>query len=116
MLKKLKSFFSKKKNNKPEQKIYSSITLMKKEDGNTYLDVYMLDFSDKSIESCADLIATYNPVHTIEVLAVVKSQLQEYGREDIYNKILEVLAGIVSNANIEEKFEEDPCINPSDVL
>lgn len=116
MLKKLKSFFSKKKDDKAEEKIYSSITLMKKEDGNTYLDVYMLDFSDESIESCANLIATYNPVYTIEVLAVIKSQLQEHGREDIYNEILEILAGIISNADIEEEFEEDPCINPSDVL
>ena len=114
MLRKLKSFFRKKEN-------ISGIHIYNKGDGKTYVDVNMSDETDESIDSLAKILSMFNPQSFFEVSLIIKMQLEQRNKEELYTSIIEKSSGYISFTQQDideqyEEYEEDPCINPSDML
>ena len=112
MFKKLKSLLKKEK----ENDVLSGLITYIEEDGQMYVDIRMSDYSEESLESLASLISMYNPSSMLEVLSIIKLQLEKEGKLEIYNKLVEILTGVISLIESELETEEQPCINPSDVI
>lgn len=112
MFKKLKSFFSKKSS------AIAGITIYVEEDGNIYVDVRIADESEKTIESLASTLSMYTPSAFFQVTSVIKNQLESAGKQDLYLKIIEKTAGMITfdQEDIDEEYSEEPCINPSDMI
>jgi len=113
MFKKLKSLFSKKDDN-----VLCGITLYVEKDGQIYVDVRMIDESDETIESLATMLSMYTPSSFFQVSSIIKIQLESAGKEDLYIKIIEKAAGIITfdQEDIDEEYSEKPCINPTDMI
>tara|TARA_R100000027_G_C2200084_1_gene79675 strand:+ start:109 stop:450 length:342 start_codon:yes stop_codon:yes gene_type:complete len=113
MFKKIRSLFKK---NEDKDVVCGLITYIE-EDGQMYVDIRMSDYSEESLESLASLISMYNPSSMIEVLSIIKNQLEKEGKTEIYSKLLEIVTGVLSLAELSlGATEEEPCINPSDVI
>jgi hypothetical protein len=112
MFKKIKSIFTKDK----EKNVLSGLITYMEEDGQMYVDIRMSDYSEDSLESLASLISMYNPSSMLEVLSIIKLQLEKEGKIEVYNQLIEVLTGVISLVESEISTEEEPCINPSDVI
>jgi Pyruvate/2-oxoacid:ferredoxin oxidoreductase gamma subunit len=110
MFKRIRNAFKKKK----EEKVICGITIYNQEDGETYIDVRMSDHSDKSLHSSANIISMFNPSSVIQILSIIKMQLDKTDDKETYYKIVEHLSEFIVESDTE--IEEDPCINPSDVL
>ncbi len=112
MFKKIKSLFTKDE----EKNVLSGLITYMEEDGQMYVDIRMSDYSEDSLESLASLISMYNPSSMLEVLSIIKLQLGKEGKIEVYNQLIEVLTGVISLVESEISTEEEPCINPSDVI
>ncbi len=112
MFKKIKSLFTKDE----EKNVLSGLITYMEEDGQMYVDIRMSDYSQDSLESLASLISMYNPSSMLEVLSIIKLQLEKEGKIEVYNQLIEVLTGVISLVESEISTEEEPCINPSDVI
>lgn len=112
MFKKIKSIFTKDE----EKNVLSGLITYMEEDGQMYVDIRMSDYSEDSLESLASLISMYNPSSMLEVLSIIKLQLEKEGKIEVYNQLIELLTGVISLVESEISTEEEPCINPSDVI
>tara|TARA_Y100000389_G_scaffold169424_1_gene175670 strand:+ start:81 stop:419 length:339 start_codon:yes stop_codon:yes gene_type:complete len=112
MFKKIKSLFTKSE----EKNVLSGLITYMEEDGNMYVDIRMSDYSEDSLESLVSLISMYNPSSMLEILSIIKIQLEKEGKIELYNQLLELLTGVISLVESEISTEEEPCINPSDVI
>ena len=117
MFKKIINLFKKNKKESEEKDAICGLITYIEEDGQMYVYIRMSDYSDESLDSLANLISMYNPSSMIEVLSIIKNQLEKDNKMDVYNKLLEVVTGILSSAEFSlGATEEEPCINPSDVI
>jgi len=113
MFRKVKRLFKKNEDNDVTCGLITYI----EEDGQMYVDIRMSDYSEESLESLASLISMYNPSSMLEVLAIIKNQLEKDNKIEVYSKLLEIVTGILSLTELSlEETKEEPCINPSDVI
>jgi hypothetical protein len=112
MFKKLKGLFSKK------SEVKAGITVYVEEDGQVYVDVRIVDDSEETVECLASLICMYSPSAFFQVTSVIKTQLESAGKQDLYVKIIEKAAGMITfdQEDIDAQYAEEPCINPSDMI
>ena len=112
MFKKLKGLFSKK------SEVKAGITIYVDEDSQIYVDVKIIDDSEETIEYLASLICMYSPSAFFQVTSVIKTQLESAGKQDLYVKIIEKAAGMITfdQEDIDAQYSEEPCINPSDMI
>tara|TARA_Y100001972_G_scaffold85664_1_gene104824 strand:- start:1780 stop:2148 length:369 start_codon:yes stop_codon:yes gene_type:complete len=112
MFKKLKSLFSKK------SEVKAGITVYVEDDGQVYVDVRIVDDSDETVECLASLICMYSPSAFFQVTSVIKTQLESAGKQELYVKIIEKAAGMITfdQEDINAQYSEEPCINPSDMI
>jgi len=112
MFKKIKNLFSKK------SEVKAGITIFVEEDNQIYVDIRIADESEETIESLASLICMYSPSSFFQVTAVIKAQLESSGKQELYSKIIEKAAGMITfdQEDIDEQYSEKPCVNPSDML
>jgi hypothetical protein len=114
MFKKLKGYFS---NKNEESNILAGITVYSQKEGGIYFDLVMEDESDECVKSVAKMLAMYNLESFLEVCGVLKKQLEDSEKEDLYVEIIEEVSGILSLAYpAEENSQEEPCISPSDMI
>ena len=116
MLKKLRNLFSRK--NKDESEAVCGIALYVEDDGQVFVYIRMSDESEQTIEFLASILSMFNPSSFFNVSKIIKKQLDEEGREDLYLEIIEKTAGMIkfTKEDIDSEYEEKPCINPSDVI
>ena len=116
MFKKLKSYFSNKDKDK-ESNLLAGITVYSEKGGEIYFDLAMTDDSEECVISVAKMLAKYNLDSFLEVYGVLKKQLEDAEKEDLYVEIIEEVSGILSvSYSTEESLSDDPCINPSDMI
>jgi|14BtaG_2_1085337.scaffolds.fasta_scaffold02086_9 hypothetical protein len=116
MFKKLKSYFQKKDEDK-ESNLLAGITVYSEKGGEIYFDLAMTDDSDECVKSVAKMLAMYNLDSFLEVCGVLKKQLEDAEKEDLYVEIIEEVSGILSvSYSTEEDLSDEPCINPSDMI
>lgn len=116
MFKKLKSYFSNKDNNE-ELDLLAGITVYSQKEGGIYFDLVMADDSEECVKSVAKMLAMYNLDSFLEVCGVLKKQLEDAEKEDLYVEIIEEVSGILSlSYPSEEDSSDEPCINPSDMI
>jgi hypothetical protein len=117
MFKTLKNLFKRKEKNK-EDFAFCGITLYVDNDGQTYVDIRMVDESEETIEHLASILCMFNPSSFFQVSSIVKNQLESEGKDELYLTIIEKTAGMITfdQEDIDQEYEEKPCVNPSDVL
>ena len=118
MLKKLKSFFSKKE--KKEDKILSAITIYTNEDFDVMVDVQLQDSSEECVDHISTILTMFNPSNFFKVSSVLRQQCKNNNEEALYSSIISKTVGkIGTNKFLEDYSETDkesPCVNPSDML
>jgi len=116
MFKKLKSYFSNKNKDK-ESNLLAGITVYSEKEGGIYFDLAITDESEECVKSVAKMLAMYNLDSFLEVCGILKQQLEDAGKEDLYVEIIEEVSGILSvSSSLEENVSDEPCINPSDMI
>lgn len=115
MFKKLVNLFSKK--NKKNETV-CGIAIYVENNGQIYVDVRMTDETEQSIEYLASILSMFNASSFFDVTKIIKMQLDEEQKQDLYISIIEKAAGMIkfTKKDIDMEYNEKPCINPSDVL
>jgi hypothetical protein len=60
----------------------------------------------------------FSPKSFFQVSSIIRLQLESSDRLDLYVKIIEKSAGLVTfnQEDINKEYDEKPCINPSDMI
>ena len=113
MFKKLKKLFRKK------EIITSGITIYMDKDGETFVDIKMLDESERSIEHLSSLLTMFNPANMIQVTSVLRHQCKINKKDQLYADIIGQVVekiGVENFTQDEKDIPDEPCINPSDMI
>ena len=113
MFKKLKKLFRKK------EIITSGITIYMDKDGETFVDIKMLDESERSIEHLSSLLTMFNPANLIQVTSVLRHQCKISKKDQLYADIIGQVVekiGVENFTQDEKDIPDEPCINPSDMI
>tara|TARA_B100000676_G_C17822817_1_gene703553 strand:+ start:70 stop:480 length:411 start_codon:yes stop_codon:yes gene_type:complete len=106
--------------------IAGSITYyFKHDDDNTYLDLHLSDFEDKTIDKFSEIIAGISSLRMqLETVNMIKDVFLEMEEGDTFNKIVAKMikhnekdTAMLEKINKEsDSREEQPWIKPSDIM
>lgn len=126
MFKQLKNFFCSNKDISPteDQPVYeSSISYSCNKDGEIFVDVDIKDYDEQTISNFAKILCGVSSFKFhLETLNIIKNGFTENGRDDLFSILLEEILRISKdeiysyNETGDKKENEEPCINPSDML
>lgn len=117
MFKRIKNFFSKKK--EKELDLISAITIYTDSTLNIYIDAQMLDDSEESIEHISSILIMFNAANFFKVSSVIREQCKRNNNDELYARIIEKVVGKMGTENFLKDYKEsssEPCINPSDMI
>ena len=106
--------------------IAGSITYyFKHDDENTYLDIHLSDFEDKTIEKFSEIVSGISSLRMqLETVNMIKDVFLEMEEGDTFNKIVAQMirhnekdTAMLEKINKEsDSKEEQPWIKPSDIM
>jgi hypothetical protein len=117
------SFFKKKKENNEADNIESALTYYVKDDGEVFIDVNLIDYSTKTINNFAKVLAGISSLRfQLQTIDMVKHGFVESGKIEEFENLLTQIVLIskqeiesITGINNKDK-GEDPCIKPSDMI
>lgn len=125
MFKQLKNLFTKNNHQteSSEKPVYeSSIAYSCNEDGEIFVDIDIQDYNEETISNFAKILCGISSFKFhIETLNIIKNGFIENGREELFTVLLEEILRIskdeiYSQHESGKKDNDEPCINPSDML
>lgn len=124
MFKQLKNLFVKNKQQQDEKPSYeSSIAYSCDEKGEIFVDIDIQDYNEQTISNFAKILCGISSFKFhLETLNIIKDGFVENGREDLFGLLLEEILRISKDEiyshseSLGKPDNEEPCINPSDML